>query len=489
MNETSIALRPFFFTVHPDLFGRFPKEQAVNEHSIKLLNEYIEKLNSRQEVLPVSLVFFLRNAVQSSNNNQPIYQRSLNKEAVPDNFRPIQLKLAAKTLNETVRAVLSACSLPLSYVESVRPAASGSNPRQGTGGRSDGTKPDGDEGRYWQTNADTLHWFHDYGIFSEFQTRRRSKDTLNEWLKKNVLKAHKYNLVTRPIRQEIRRLKECLQDETGVADVLWDSEWTIKSYRTALKGLLRICRANPTEIDLKGRKVIFGNETGVCIHGNVILRYDDVPDRWISILTSLQKHDGTIYKIPSVEKYLSHLLNDVQIVSRSHLPVVLADDYLRQLKKLIICIQEHKQKDLNQSKIHAKLDDVELVVECATGPLMISQSGQILVPSSCPAFLIVDFLNANASKARQIYTDFKRTEIEHRDVVGRCHSVFGLESLTQDRNITHVQMVSCCDRLVRMSYANALNVDLTSCYLKITQFYSVMSDGDICIPWNFEDFV
>lgn len=36
-----------------------------------------------------------------------------------------------------------------------------------------------------------------------------------------------------------------------------------------------------------GRTVIFGNDTGVCIRGNVILRYDSVPESWISVSIKL----------------------------------------------------------------------------------------------------------------------------------------------------------------------------------------------------------
>jgi len=32
VSETAIALRPFIFSVHPDLFGKFPKEQVDNDH-------------------------------------------------------------------------------------------------------------------------------------------------------------------------------------------------------------------------------------------------------------------------------------------------------------------------------------------------------------------------------------------------------------------------------------------------------------------------
>lgn len=35
--------------------------QAINEQSLKLLNEYIERLHTRQEVQPVSLIFYMRN--------------------------------------------------------------------------------------------------------------------------------------------------------------------------------------------------------------------------------------------------------------------------------------------------------------------------------------------------------------------------------------------------------------------------------------------
>jgi len=34
VSETAIALRPFIFSVHPDLFGKFPKEQVKNDHVI-----------------------------------------------------------------------------------------------------------------------------------------------------------------------------------------------------------------------------------------------------------------------------------------------------------------------------------------------------------------------------------------------------------------------------------------------------------------------
>ena len=43
-SQVSTALRPFYFLVHPDLFGRWPQEQAVNEASLKQLKSHLKSV-------------------------------------------------------------------------------------------------------------------------------------------------------------------------------------------------------------------------------------------------------------------------------------------------------------------------------------------------------------------------------------------------------------------------------------------------------------
>jgi len=43
-----------------------------------------------------------------------------------------------------------------------------------------------------------------------------------------------------------------------------------------------------------------------------------------------------------------------------------------------------------------------------TGSPMITHCGQILVPSACAAFLVVDFINKYADEARRIRQEFER---------------------------------------------------------------------------------
>ena len=49
--KVSTALRPFYFLVHPDLFGLFPKERAVNEDSLKALRAHLGLARSQSSAV------------------------------------------------------------------------------------------------------------------------------------------------------------------------------------------------------------------------------------------------------------------------------------------------------------------------------------------------------------------------------------------------------------------------------------------------------
>jgi len=74
----------------------------------------------------------------------------------------------------------------------------------------------------------------------------------SDWLAKNVDRGRCKALQVAPIRQEISRLKDLIMEETGVVDLRWQCQWTLRSYHAALKGLLRICRQHSSAIDLAG---------------------------------------------------------------------------------------------------------------------------------------------------------------------------------------------------------------------------------------------
>lgn len=65
----------------------------------------------------------------------------------------------------------------------------------------------------------------------------------------------------------------------------------------------------------------------------------------------------------------------------------------------------------------------------------------------------------------------------------RCINELNLESLIKDDSITPSPMIECCRNLYENRFK--LKPVLGGMRLCVTTYYSVMSDGQICIPWNW----
>lgn len=58
-----------------------------------------------------------------------------------------------------------------------------------------------------------------------------------------------------------------------------------------------------------------------------------------------------------------------------------------------------------------------------------------------------------------------------------------LSELLKDDNITPDLMIKCCNNLLENK--SELEHMLRNMRLNISSYYSVLSDGVVCIPWNF----
>lgn len=122
--EVSTALRPFYFSVHPDLFGQYPEErvgifnhngnfleqipvncifQTVNENSLKQLSSYLETVQQNRMGSPLTLKFYLKpHRVQSVKS-----------------LKSVQIHLNDKSLKRVVTSILQSCDLPTTYVDKI----------------------------------------------------------------------------------------------------------------------------------------------------------------------------------------------------------------------------------------------------------------------------------------------------------------------------------------------------------------------------------
>lgn len=149
------------------------------------------------------------------------------------------------------------------------------------------------------------------------------------------------------------------------------------------------------------------------------------------------------------------------------------------------------------------LSDYHLVVEGEAGPLMLSPSGQFITPSSCPISLLVSFITKNLDNARTLLKQYRNQVEKERKLIAECirlvntenlhlltpfklHFVlfpqYGLSGLGKDDNVTPLEMSECCRHLIEQH--NNLHSLLEGSRLRITKYYSLLSDGEMCIPWN-----
>lgn len=150
------------------------------------------------------------------------------------------------------------------------------------------------------------------------------------------------------------------------------------------------------------------------------------------------------------------------------------------------------------------MSNFHLVVEGEAGPLMLSPSGQFITPSSCPISLLVSFITANLDEARSRLDHHVADVKQEKALISDClHTViffrfthtsilfinglflifqFELLSLDKDDNVTPSECSKCCQQLLKQ--IDYLRPFLRHGRVRITHYYSLLSDGEMCIPWN-----
>lgn len=66
-------------------------------------------------------------------------------------------------------------------------------------------------------------------------------------------------------------------------------------------------------------------------------------------------------------------------------------------------------------------------------------------------------------------------------MVRTCLQTLSLSSLSKESSISSSQMISCCSRL--LEHPPPL---LQGLHVRVSHFYSVMQDGDVCVPWDWK---
>ncbi|KAJ8672504.1 hypothetical protein QAD02_003763 [Eretmocerus hayati] len=464
-NEISTALRPFYFTVHPDLFGQFPTQRTVNENSLKLLSSALETLQQKRAIKPITLAFYLRSKDE--------------KELKAGKFTLVNIQLNEQDVRKAIISILKTCNLPTTFVDKIkeeRQSNSNSSSNQSRGGHT-----------FSGEDIDFSQW-EDDPMYASILMRRKVNtvpDTLKAYLDRNVNDAHIKFEACKPVRSEVQKLESILCKDLGLKHIIWDCGWNITHYRGCLLAFQALAQQHPEPMEvLRDRTLVFANDTGIGVEGNVMLNSGEVRHNWLDLIKNVKKYDAVLLRLPAFEKAVSRVLLDIKVGRRKFMPKVMVSQYESQLRQLITTLSDYQGRRSYPSSWPESLSSYEIVIEAEAGPLMLSPTGQFIVPSSCPGFLLVSFITESLDEATRRLNHYNNIKHVEQDLHNRAILELGLAALNKDDSITPDLMMQCCERL--LMHKSVLAPLLNGVMLWVTHYYSVMNDGVLCIPWDWK---
>ncbi|EDW17095.1 T-cell activation inhibitor, mitochondrial [Drosophila mojavensis] len=454
-SELTTALRPFYFAVHPDLFCQHPEQRQTNENSLKLLSAHLEALyqqsyrNEEAEVLK----FYVRESAATEKR---------------DMFRLVQIRMDRSTRDpkKFIQDLLESCNLSTDYIKSVK-SMPPVKPQESLA-----NKPSYDY--YYNTD------------FSAFETQFRNEATsarpiLSIWMEENADKARQRAKETSEMEAEIDKLKNVLVRDLQLRDARYECGWNIEHYRGCLKSLQRLSQTHGTVLEtLRNRVVVFAPFTGISLEGHVMLFTGDVQNNWIDFIKNIPQHDAYLNVVPVYELTLSQVLRNIQIGRRKFMPKQQARGYANHLMKVTTSLNDFLSKQLYPKSWPQTLKEFTIVVESEAGPLMVSPTGQFITPATCPGVILVDFISQNMKLARERMTKYETDKHIEQQLIEESITRLKLQSLTKDDAVTPDKMITALRDLRLCQPEHFVHIKL-----HISHYYSVLTDGIVCIPWDF----
>lgn len=456
------ALRPFYFAVHPDFFGQYPREREVNENSLKRLNGYLDNLQKPGScsVQPLKLTFYVRDTKDSS-DVQP--------DLLTSGFRSVSFTLHTNDIYSTVMNVLKSCSLPMEHMKGLEASAERSKSPLEAGVPF--YRP-----IKWDKSYYTFTGFRDPE--QELQQARRVEPTLSLWLRNNEPEATKKHSDSLHRREELKRLKKELCHKFNLANIRWQRSWGVAHRCCQLQSLSRLSQQNPEAlINLQGHTVVFADQSGMSASGHVMLGTMDVHHQWTKLLEQLPSYRSLQQQTDWLKERISLLLGGTQVVHVERLgPVQSITEHYSTLSTF------HKSLMSRRLCLHPRsLQGLTMLLENDRSNPSLHKMGHFIIPTNCDPPKLQVFLQSHATEARQRTKRKNQLQAEEEAIVKLCLQNLSLRSLSKEPSVSSSQMIMCCKRLVEQH--SPLMQGLHIC---VSHFYSVMQDGDLCVPWDWK---
>lgn len=198
---------------------------------------------------------------------------------------------------------MSQCSLSTDYLKKIGKQPSSSQPKTSNQNSYD---PLASHQFYRRGNE----YFYSKELFDDMESGFSFKEefapNLTGWLKENYLDALEKVEATRPIQNELIRLKQELITDLKLVDLSWHCDWAASHIRGCLLNLSVLCKQYPNDLErLLGKSVIFSQNSGIGLNGQIVLSIEDVRNSWLDLIRSIKEYDPYIASLPTKVKQLS----------------------------------------------------------------------------------------------------------------------------------------------------------------------------------------
>ncbi|XP_067938327.1 T-cell activation inhibitor, mitochondrial-like isoform X2 [Watersipora subatra] len=461
-SKLQAILRPFVFSVHPDLFGQYPGPKSINEVSLKQLNEYVQASETDRRGMSKRFLKFYQRVDQNVDSHNY------------GGLRLMKVKLNEDLL-QSVRSLLAEGHLPLedidNYIEDWKldsPSADNSRPI------------DWIQSHYFAATGRQCPFT---DVWEEIY-KLKPAVSLHRWVSCNIKNAKRLDESSLALRRKCGALQEHLVNKYSLGSITWTCGWRGSHQLASLRKLDSLLDQQPDYAAIvSGRSITMGNESGVSMNGDIALCIDEVPEQWSEKLSTTASNDSYLQKIPEAEQQLSSLLNDIQIVRRIEPPVPMADIYYSSLASLVSRFGMARM--MSSATPSKSLGHIKLCVTGTAGDEMtLTPEGHISVPSHSPVWAVRSFIQDNERAAFEMAELYMKQKIKADKLANAVIEDYMLESLCVDNSVSYDKVIECCENL--LSSSDSVRHMLQGVRLCIAPYFAVMSDGEMCITWDWE---
>ncbi|KAH8324979.1 hypothetical protein KR074_004014, partial [Drosophila pseudoananassae] len=433
------ALRPFYLAIQPNRQAQRPAEKRINEESLRLLRSHLESLTGHSgSCLPADgqLEFYMPTAGEGGPLEGPVMSRLVRVQVDRNLLDP----------RAVIRGILKACNLLHTDTDKESKIGTLQSPGRNVQGH---------------PKMDPL--------------KERSLDA---WMRQALARTEADDVDT--LRTNVAGLERALIETRGIRGIRYDCGYNLQRYYDCLRDLKDI---TDTQADnpLRDRVVVFAPYTGISLEGDVMLFSGDAADGWLDFLAEMGLHEEQLKLVPLYERALSAVLLGIQIARRqSSEPGSEARAYAESLKRVIRAVSEHLKLAESVDDLPKTLQHHQLAVVTESESPKVSHTGLFLAPSSCPGPHLVDFICRNLDVATMRVKRYRHDIQVERQLWRQCLDELELQRLSKDDSVTPDKMIFALHHLLHSGIRSCRGLSL-----HVTNYWSVPTDGIVCIPWDF----